>query len=61
MLLITLGPLLFMLLAFVLAGLGPSRTEAPGILGRIFAAGITTALCAGRCRGLHERARDASR
>jgi ABC-type transport system involved in multi-copper enzyme maturation permease subunit len=44
MLLITLGPLLFMLLAFVLAGLGPSATEAPGLLTRIFAAGIETAL-----------------
>lgn len=44
MLLITLGPLLFMLLAFVLAGFGPSATEAPGLLARIFAAGTTTAL-----------------
>jgi ABC-2 type transport system permease protein len=44
MLLITLGPLLFMLLAFVLAGLGPSATEAPGLLVRILAAGLTTAL-----------------
>jgi ABC-2 type transport system permease protein len=44
MLLITLGPLLFMLLAFVVAGHGPSATETPGILARIFAAGITTAL-----------------
>lgn len=44
MLLITLGPLLSMLLAFVLAGLGPSATEAPEILARILAAGITTAL-----------------
>jgi ABC-2 type transport system permease protein len=44
MLLITLGPLLFMLLAFVLAGLGPSATEAPGLLVRILAAGVTTAL-----------------
>jgi ABC-type transport system involved in multi-copper enzyme maturation permease subunit len=44
MLLITLGPLLFMLLAFVLAGLGPSATEAPRLLARIFAAGVTTAL-----------------
>jgi ABC-2 type transport system permease protein len=44
MLLITLGPLLFMLLAFVLAGLGPSATETPELLARIFAAGIVTAL-----------------
>ena len=44
MLLITLGPLLFMLLAFVLAGHGPSATEAPELLAQIFAAGIVTAL-----------------
>jgi ABC-2 type transport system permease protein len=44
MLLITLGPLLFMLLAFVLAGLGPSATETPDLLARIFAAGLVTAL-----------------
>jgi ABC-2 type transport system permease protein len=44
MLMITLGPLLFMLLAFVLAGLGPSASEAPGLVARIFAVGITTAL-----------------
>ena len=44
MLLMTLGPLLFMLLAFVLAGLGPSASEAPGLLARILAAGISTAL-----------------
>ncbi len=44
MLLITLGPLLFMLLAFVLAGFGPSASEAPGLLLRILAAGAATAL-----------------
>lgn len=44
MLLITLGPLLFMLLAFVLAGFGPSATETPALLARIFAAGVVTAL-----------------
>jgi ABC-2 type transport system permease protein len=44
MLLITVGPLLFMLLAFFLAGLGPSVTEALELLVRIFAAGTLTAL-----------------
>jgi ABC-2 type transport system permease protein len=44
MLLITLGPLLFMLLAFVLAGFGPSAGETPKLLLQIFAAGIVTAL-----------------
>ena len=44
MLLITVGPLLFMLLARVLAGFGPSVTETPELLARIFAAGIVTAL-----------------
>ena len=44
MLLITLGPLLFMLLAYVLAGIGPSATEAPKLLLRIFTVGIVTAL-----------------
>ena len=44
MLLITVGPLLFMLAAFVLAGFGPSAVEIPELLLRIFAAGTATAL-----------------
>jgi ABC-2 type transport system permease protein len=44
MLLMTLGPLLFMLLANVLAGFGPSATETPELLLQIFAAGVATAL-----------------
>ena len=44
MLLITVGPLLFMLLAFFLAGLGPSVTETLELLARIFVAGTMTAL-----------------
>ena len=44
MLLITVGPAAFMLLAFVLAGLGPTAGEAPGLVLRILAAGLTTAL-----------------
>jgi ABC-2 type transport system permease protein len=44
MLLITLGPLLFMLLAHVVAGFGPPAAETPELLLRILAAGVTTAL-----------------
>ncbi len=44
MLLITVGPLLFMLLAFLLAGYGPSAAETPGLVLRILAAGVVTAL-----------------
>jgi ABC-2 type transport system permease protein len=44
MLLITVGPLLFMLLAFVLAGFGPPAADVPELLGEIAAAGFTTAL-----------------
>jgi ABC-2 type transport system permease protein len=44
MLLITVGPLLFMLAAFVLAGFGPSAGETPKLLLQILAAGIATAL-----------------
>jgi ABC-2 type transport system permease protein len=44
MLMITVGPLLFMLAAYVLAGLGPTAGETPKLLLQILAAGIATAL-----------------
>jgi ABC-2 type transport system permease protein len=44
MLVITLGPLLSMLAAFVVAGYGPSAGETPGLLLRILATGVATAL-----------------
>jgi ABC-2 type transport system permease protein len=44
MLLITVGPLLFMLAAFVLAGFGPTLGETPKFLLQILATGVATAL-----------------
>lgn len=44
MLVITLGPLLFMLAAFLVAGYGPTPGETPGLLLRILASGLATAL-----------------
>jgi ABC-2 type transport system permease protein len=44
MLLITFGPLLFMLLAFTIAGFGPSAGETPELLLDILVAGVVTAL-----------------
>ena len=42
MLLITLGPLLFMLAAFVLAGHGPEAVDMPALLLRMLASGVVT-------------------
>jgi ABC-2 type transport system permease protein len=44
MLAITLGPLLFMLAAFTVAGYGPTLGETPALLLRILAVGIVAAL-----------------
>ena len=43
-LLITVGPLLFMLVAFVLAGFGPTAGKTPELLLRILASGLATGL-----------------
>jgi ABC-2 type transport system permease protein len=43
MVVITVGPLLFMLLAFAVAGHGPSASETPELVGRILALGVPTA------------------
>ena len=44
MLTITLGPLLFMLAAFGVAGYGPTLGETPGLLLRMLGSGLATAL-----------------
>jgi ABC-2 type transport system permease protein len=44
MLVITLGPLLFMLAAFAVAGYGPTLGETPGLLLRMLVVGLVTAL-----------------
>ena len=44
MVVITVGPLLFMLAAFLVAGYGPTLGETPGLLLRILASGLATAL-----------------
>lgn len=43
MLVITVGPLLFMLTAFVVAGHGPSASEVPALLFRILVSGLVAA------------------
>ena len=44
MLMITLGPLLFMFSAFVVAGYGPTLGETPGLLLQMLGSGLATAL-----------------